>query len=263
MILLTGKENPRIKDAVRLASSAKARREQDRFFCEGLRLVTDAAISGVTLHEGFVTERFCREHPEAVALLEKSGADTVLVSEELMKKLCETDSPQGICAVGTLPVRRCPDRGRFVAFDRVQDPANLGAAARTAEALGVDGILLSADSCDPSNPKALRASMGAFFRLPVRLCPDFCAALREFKAAGGRVYGSVVQGADTLLGQERFPDFCALVIGNEANGIREEVRALCDKHITIPMAGRAESLNASAAAAILLWEMTGRDRHDG
>lgn len=263
MILLTGKENPRIKNAVRLASSAKARREQNRFFCEGLRLVSDAVTSGVTLHEGFVTERFCREHPEAVALLEKSGADTVLVSEELMKKLCGTETPQGICAVGEMAERLCPPRGKFAVFDRVQDPANLGAVARTAEALGVDGLLLSADSCDPANPKALRASMGAFFRLPVRLCPDLCGTLRELKEEGCLLYGAVVRDADTLLGQERFPDFCALVIGNEANGICTGIRALCDKHITIPMAGRAESLNASAAAAILLWEMTRRNHYDG
>ncbi len=253
---LSGAENPKIKAAVRLLTNASERTAQNRFVCEGLRLVRDAVQSGVTLHEVFVTEQLCDQHPNDVDAIAAAAARVYCVTPALMQKLCDTRTPQGICAVGTLPSLDLPQTGKIMVCDRLQDPANLGALARTAEALGIAGVLLSSDCCAPHNPKALRASMGAFFRLPVAVCDDLPQTLCDLRQQGFTIFGSVVRSATCSLTETQFPASCALVIGNEANGVSDAVLEACDQRITIEMAGRAESLNASAAATLFMWEMT-------
>lgn len=253
---LKSAENPKIKDAVRLLTNASHRTAQNRFICEGLRLVRDAVQSGVTLHEVFVTEQFCQQFPDEVARIAAAAAQVYCVTPSLLQKISDTRTPQGICAVGTLPALPLPQHGRLMVCDRLQDPANLGALARTAEAFGIDGLLLSADSCAPHNPKALRASMGAFFRLPTAVCDCLPEALCRLREQGFAVFGSVVRDETCCLTELTFPASCALVIGNEANGVSDAVLKACDQRVTIRMAGRAESLNASAAATVFMWEMT-------
>lgn len=251
---ITSRENPRIKAASALVSSAKERRVRGLFAIEGLRLCTDAVKSGVSVREVYFTESFEASFPEAAALLSDGAQACFSVSESVMDRLSDTSSPQGVFALCETPRKSLPGKGRFLILDRVADPSNLGAAARTAEALGMDGILLSADCCDPFNPKALRASMGAFFRIPCEHTADLSERIKELRRVGFSVFGSVVTGGDDVRRTE-FSSPCALVIGNEANGISDSVRESCTALVNIRMAGRAESLNASAAAAILMWEM--------
>ena len=143
---------------------------------------------------------------------------------------------------------------RSEGLEDIQDPANLGAVIRTAEALGLEGLLLSTGCCDPYNPKVLRASMGGVFRLPLYPVWEMAAAVERLRLAGRRCFACVPDGeAASICSIEwRSEDVC--LIGNEGNGLREATTAACDGRITIPMAGRAESLNAAMAAGIVMWE---------
>ena len=149
-------------------------------------------------------------------------------------------------------VRQRKKNGKYVALENINDPANLGAISRTAEALGADGLILSSGSCDPYSPKALRASMGTLLRMPIFVFGDFAA---EMKSCGLKFYACVPSAADESISNVKFLPGCAVMIGNEANGLTEETKAAAHKKITVPMRGRAESLNAAAAAAIAVWEM--------
>ena len=137
----------------------------------------------------------------------------------------------------------------------MQDPGNLGTILRTAEALGIGRVVLLGDCCDPLSPKALRASMGAVFRLGLSLEPSRQGLFSRLRGEGFRLLASVPDSAALPVTEVDFSQGpCAVFIGNEGNGLSQETIAQC-RRVTIPMAGRAESLNASAAATILLWEM--------
>ena len=146
--------------------------------------------------------------------------------------------------------------GKYLALENTQDPANLGAMARTAEALGIDGLIVSSVGCDPYSPKAQRAAMGSLLRLPVIKADNFTEYLTGLKGRGMRLYAAVLYGNDTLLGDHPFGSGSIVMIGNEGNGLTAGAAALADERLKIPMKGRAESLNAATAAAIILWKMT-------
>ncbi|MBR3961788.1 MAG: RNA methyltransferase, partial [Clostridia bacterium] len=141
-------------------------------------------------------------------------------------------------------------KGRYIALENLSDPSNLGAISRTAEALGISGIIVSGNSCDPYSPKALRASMGTLLRMPVIIVDDFVEFLQ---ASGLKLFACVVRGGKKIT-DVIFSDGAAVLIGNEANGLTDSAISACEK-ITIPMSGSAESLNASVAAAIAMWEL--------
>lgn len=250
-------KNERVKAAAKLSSSAKARREQGLFVLEGLRLCMDVVRSGLRCAELFVSEEFCEKHAAEYEALSAVSDEVILVNDAVLEKLSDTRTPQGVCAVvrmpedGTSPV----DAGaeKLLLLENVQDPANLGAVARTAEALGLGGLLV-AGGCDVYSPKALRASMGALLRLTVEEV-DAVEAVEAAKAAGYATYASTPDAGAVPVTDADFSGPTLVVVGNEANGVTPETMAACSERVTIPMAGRAESLNAAAAAAILMWEM--------
>ena len=179
----------------------------------------------------------------------------VEISSEVADKLAETEHTQGIFCVCKMPEENPTiEAGRFIALDGVQDPSNLGAIARSAEALGIAG-LLAYNCCDVYNPKALRASMGSLLRLPVTVSHDLREDLLLYKAEGFQVLGTVPVDTAAKITETHFTKSSICVIGNEGNGISQGVKQVCDDLVTIPMKGRAESLNASVAAAITMWEM--------
>ena len=147
------------------------------------------------------------------------------------------------------------DKGKYIILENTQDPANLGAIARTAEALGLSGLIVSTNGCDPFSPKAQRAAMGALVRFPLYLSQDISADIKSLQKKEFSVFASVVSDADCNISDVSYDGSCAVIIGNEANGVTEQLKSVADKKITIPMGGRAESLNAAAAAAIIIWEM--------
>ena len=253
---LTSRDNPLVKECVKLLADAKARRKSGRFVVEGARLCEDAARSGVAIEAALITDAAAAKYADRFAVIAAAAKRTYRMSEAIAKVLSDTGSPQGVvclCDVPTAtPLSVRPD-GCYAALENLQDPGNLGTVLRTAEALGVDGVLLSGGCCDLYNPKVLRASMGGVFRMPVQVCAEFTDVLRELGKTMP-VLACVVDADAAPIIAQTFNGAVA-VIGNEGNGLTDAAVAACTHRVTIPMAGRAESLNASMAAGILLWEL--------
>ena len=257
MDIIKSNDNPKVKYAVKLKQNAKFRREEGLFFLEGLRLCLDASRVGICTHTVFYTSKFKTEYGPELATLLETTANAYEVGEGVMNKMSDTVTPQGIISLVKIPEAQSLSAadGLFVALDKISDPKNLGAISRSAEALGVKALILSSDSCDPYSPKSLRASMGALLRLPIFIAPDFVSTLQSLKNDGMTVYSSVVDNSACDIRNITTSNKRVLVIGNEANGVSDEVRDITDMLITIPMFGNAESFNASSAASILIWEM--------
>lgn len=259
---ITSTQNPKIKHVAKLLSSSRERRNEGLFVLEGLRLCMDVVRSGLTAEELYVTEALAQREPEKVKELSAVSKQVFLIDEKISKKLTDTRTPQGIfCVLRTLDkqgdgntIKKMDTTGRYVLLENVQDPANLGAISRTAEALGLSGMIVSG-GCDLYSPKALRASMGALLRLPVLETDDVKRTILQANQNGMKTYASVPSDDAVPITRVEFHDGSLCVIGNEANGVTEETLALCQETITIPMTGRAESLNAGAAASIIMWEM--------
>ena len=252
---ITSKENGLVKLVSALQSSAKARQENGVFVLEGLRLCRDALENGVRFEKLIVSDSAWNRFQAEIAQFAENAEECFQIADSLVSKISDTKSPQGICAVCRM-ASKSPGEinplGRYIALERVADPANLGAVARTAEAMGVSGLLISSDGCDPYSPKALRASMGTLLRLPIFILDNFAENLSK---SGLTLYACVVDQSAAAIGRVAFSDGSAVIIGNEAAGITEQLKQQADQMITIPMRGSAESLNAAAAAAIAIWEM--------
>ena len=177
-----------------------------------------------------------------------------VLPEHVLAAVCDTKTPQGCAAV--LRIRQTPLKdGRLVVLDGVQDPGNVGTIIRTADAAGLDGVLLSSQCADPFSPKVLRSTMGSIFHLPVRVTEDLPGELRAMQSRGTVVISSQLDGRPfygAARGLERF----ALVVGSEGHGVTDEVRQLSELRLKLPMRGRAESLNVAVAAGIMMYELT-------
>ena len=254
--MITSKDNARIKRISALAGSNKKRREEGVILLEGTRLCAEALREDIYVKEMFYTSLVAKSNAELIQNLKQRAEFCDEVSDTVFAKMSDTCSPQGILlSVSFKRQIAVPKEGKFLAFERVQDPSNLGAASRTAEALGFSGLIISNSSTDPYSPKSLRASMGALLRLPIIITDDFKSTLLEYKNKGFKLNGTVVSTNATPINRVNFGENEIAVIGNEASGMTEEIKSVCDRLITIPMSGRAESLNAAAAAGIVMWEM--------
>lgn len=251
---ITSRENSLIKSICELQRSAKMRRHSDCFILEGLRICMDAFDNGIVFDKLIISKTSLEKHPQEIERFTENSADVVLVPDSLFEKISDTDSPQGILVVAARPKNdlEVKQGGKYIAAENIGDPTNLGAISRTCEALGADGLLLSKGCCDPYSPKSLRASMGTLLRIPVIVLEDF---INDIKSSGLKTYGCVVDKTALPISEVKFADGSAVLIGNEANGLTKETKQLCDTLVTIPMKGKAESLNAAAAASIAIWEM--------
>lgn len=254
--VIQSRTNAKIKDCCRLTASAKYRREQGLFTLEGLRLCADAAQSGCQVQTLFLTADAEEKGGERLKILLKNAQEIYTVTEEVAEKLSDTVSSQGVFAIlQMLPETALAIQkgGKYVVLDTVQNPQNLGAIARTAEAFGVNGLIVGG-GCDRYNPKALRASMGSLLRLPVFETEDLAATVREIGKTVPTFATVPDCTAESICAQD-FSGGAAAIIGNEGNGVREAVLSAAQKCVTIPMRGNAESLNAAAAATVTVWEM--------
>ncbi len=253
---LTSRENPLVKEMAKLLCDAKARRKSRRFVIEGARLCEDAAKTGVTILSALATASAKERYALQWQAVEAAAKAAYEIAPAVSAHLSETQAPQGmfcLCEMRENAAFTVSPDGIYLALEDVQDPGNIGTILRTAEAFGVDGILLSKGCCDLYNPKVLRASMGGVFRLPLTVCEDFVGTL----AALGQTLPVLASVVDSTAQPVTTAPKCGAVavIGNEGNGMSEAAVAACTHRVTIPMAGRAESLNASMAAGILLWEL--------
>lgn len=245
---ITSRRNP-LLEQVRKLDTAAARRKAGVFLCDSPKLVDEAVRHGVAVT--------CVIAAEGVAFPEGLPEETrrVTVPGDVMASISPLPTPQGLLALCALPQLTAPEAltpGRYVVLDGVQDPGNVGAVLRTADAFGCTGALLLPGCADPYALKTLRASMGAVFRLPL-----YAVRVEELpgllEKAGLPLYGTALRH-DTVDVRSRDLRRCALVIGSEGRGVSAEVLALCHETLRIPMSAHCESLNAAAAAAVLLWE---------
>ena len=248
-MMITSVKNDTVK-LFRSLSSKKGRRELGLHLIEGERLVFDALSSGAVPEKLLV-----REGEEGIVKrLEDLGYSFDIASDQVMDAACDTDTPQGVCAAVRTEEAELPEsfpEGLVVCLDRVQDPGNLGTVIRTADAMGAVGVMLSEGCADAYSPKSVRAAMGSTYHLPIWR-GDLCTLLDLLKNQG---FDAV---CGHLCGETKLPPLSnkrALVIGNEANGVSDEVAAKCFLY-RLPMKGRAESLNAAAAAAILIYKLS-------
>lgn len=263
---ITGFSNPLVK-RVRALRDKKHRRREGLFLAEGLRILTEAREAG-TLPEMLFLARDARPHPLAEALIadvEAAGGDVIATDADILSKISGKDNAQAL--VGVYRDRAVPltalDRNRapiwFVA-QAMRDPGNLGTLLRIGDAVGAGGVILVDDCVDPFSVETVRASMGALFTqaiAPARW-DDFIAWLR---AGPGQLVGtSLNTDADYQSPAYAAPTF--LLIGNEARGLPAAYEAACDLLVKIPMMGKADSLNASVAGAVMAYEVLNQRRRE-
>lgn len=246
--------NAAVKRIVLLQSKEKERREEGVFITEGIRMFEE--IPKDRLEEVYVTEEFLDHTSQTVrGILSRTGYE--IVSNEVMRKMSDTMTPQGVlCTVRAYDYSIddvVKNGSLFVVLDALQDPGNLGTIFRTAEAAGASGIIMSRDTVSIYNPKSVRSTMGTLFRMPFAYTDDLPETIRDMRVRGIRVYATTPEmSKDYTLCDLSAPS--AFVIGNEGAGISEPVMRACDEHISISMEGEVESLNAAVATAVLLFE---------
>lgn len=256
---ILSRDNPKIKHYCKLRDKRSARDNDGLFVLEGARIIADAVKENVPLKTAFYTSDAADKYPETVmSLCDILGDNAYLISREVSAKLGDTASPQGIFAVSerldkTPPLDKIVS-GKFLILNDLQDPGNIGTILRAADAVGISGVYLCG-GCDIYNPKLVRSTMGSLFRVPVCDELSYAEAISLFKNSSVKTYAAVVdKDAESLRGFQ-FPKSCAVVIGNEGNGLTREDADRCDGKITIKMSGSIESLNAASAATIFLWEL--------
>ena len=253
--IITSRGNAHIKLALSVRKSARSRRENGLFFLEGARLCADAVSSGTAVLLCLYTEKAAEKYASLLLPLTEHAATCLCIDESLSGYLAETEHPQGVfclCQARSTEVQFRAD-GRYIALSFVQNPDNLGAIARSAEAFGLDALILEG-GCDPYNPKAQRAAMGSLLRLPILETEDLPALLARCRESGMQVWASTPQADALPVTQADRSGGIVCVVGNEGAGLRDAILQSCTR-VTIPMRGRAESLNAAQASSVLMWEM--------
>lgn len=251
---LTSRKNDIVRRFRELIREKKLRDSEGVFVAEGDHLCAEAVSAGVEIRFALLTERALAKYPDTAKALISAADSHVVISDDIAEYISDTKSPQGLFAEIRRPAAEDTFEGKLLLLDAVQDPGNVGTMIRTAEALGINGVLLSEKCADVYSPKTLRASMGSVFRLPCISC-DLVQKINELRGSGYSVYGAMLDDTAQRLGEIRFGEKSAVVIGSEGSGISDEVKIVCTGALYIPITG-AESLNAAAAASIILWELS-------
>ena len=251
--MITSTQNKKVKQIRQLQSQAKARKAQQAFVVEGVRLCEEAVAAGWGVRECLYSPDLTGRGAALVAALAEKGIAAELAAEHVIKAVSETKTPQGIVMVLDVQPLPLPDAPGFVlVLDCIRDPGNVGSLLRTSAAAGVEAVLVSAGSADIFSPKVVRSGMGAHFRLPVAVLADE-EIIDTCRGWGVQLWASVMdQGAPYTRAALDQP--AAIIVGSEAFGVGEELLRVAEK-LHIPMPGGSESLNAAAAGAILIYEM--------
>lgn len=257
---VTSLSNPIVKDVKALALK-KFRDQQNAFMAEGLKLVIDALDLGWTIKTLiFAKTQLGNQTVESVAARAKAGGALVLeVSEKVLGAITRRDNPQmvvGVFEQKWLPLKDVrPAQGEvWIALDRVRDPGNLGTIIRTADAVGAKGVILVGETTDPFSLETVRATMGSVFAIPVvKASPEaFMSWRRGLKA---KIVGTHLKGSVDYRTVDYSKDATILLMGNEQQGLPDDLAAACDTLIRIPQAGRADSLNLAVATGVALYEI--------
>ena len=251
---ITSTSNSQVKNVIALMKKSKARMEQGLFVVEGIKMFQE-------LPDGWVDQVDVSESFEAAGSMDavRKICDPLVVTDKVFAAMTDTCTPQGVLALVRQPVweleqmislSACPF---FLILEQLQDPGNLGTILRTAEAAGCTGIVMSRDTVDIYNPKVIRSTMGAVYRVPFFYADRLEETVIRLREKGFMIYGAHLHGAVSF----ECPDYkvpCACMIGNEGNGLTEPLASLAHQRIRIPMEGKAESLNAAVSAALIMYE---------
>ncbi len=261
-MFISSKENPRIKQYIKLSASKKARDESGLFVVEGARGCTDIAESA-ELEAVFYTEKAWDRYSKTLDMnaLERVDAEKRhIITDEVADRMSSVDNTQGMFAIAhrldkPFCVEALSSSGRYLVTVNLQDPGNLGTMLRTAAAVGLDGVIMTDNTVDLYNPKVVRSAMGSMPYIDLFIERNVQTALDVLHYASVKTCAAVVSGGKNAR-EFDFSGGCAVVIGNEGRGLSDSVTAECDEKITIQMRGNVQSLNAAIAGTILLWEMS-------
>jgi TrmH family RNA methyltransferase len=247
---------------LRRARAVRDGKTNDLIFVEGLRLCEEALASNLRI-EAVIFSGQLAQKDRAARLIEQLSAtanSSASVSEKLLESISYTKTPQGIVALAARPfgdlesfAQRQPARPLIVLLHETNNPVNVGAILRTAEAAGASGVIATATTADPFSPKALRGAMGSAFRLPVWTSATFAQAIEWCRARGIQVIGADVSGSSVFSNVD-WQKPTAIVVGRESTGLSAEELAMADRTVRIPMKGAAESLNVAVATGVILYE---------
>lgn len=256
--IITSKENPVIRLYQKLSSSKKERLQYGLFVLEGLRIIEDAVSENAGITHLLFTEQAYNKFGDSFFQADLRNARIIVISNELGNKISSTNTTQGIFAICSIPAGtdfKFRQNGRYIVLYGLQDPGNAGMIIRTADALGIDGIIMSG-SCELYSPKVVRATMGSVFRMNI-IIENNTDSLFSLLEANSVISSAAVIDADAEnVMQCGFSGTQAVFIGNEGNGLPYDIAERCSRRITIPMKGSINSLNAAMAAGILMWELS-------
>ena len=255
--MITSTSNPRIKNLVLLGKKAKARKEQGVFLAEGRKMTEEAPKEWI--RELYVSETYLAENKNSLF-----GMEYEVLSDHVMKAAADTQTPQGILAVVSIPKWNFNDLsekedGTYLFLEDIQDPGNLGTMLRSGEAAGITAVIASRGTVDLYNPKTIRSTMGSIYRVPFFMADDFKQTICLMKKQGMKLYAAHLKGS-RLYDEPDYRQKCGFLIGNEGKGLTEETAELADEYIRIPMEGSVESLNAAIAASVLMYEANRQKR---
>lgn len=265
-MLITSKENANIKTLSKLLSGKKYRNEMGVFVVEGMRncidVIKQSEEKKMEIVWAFFTEEAVLNYKNNLdldCLMKLDESKKFTITKELADKISLEDNNQGIFVVAKkLDLMFCEDNldknGKYVVLNHLQDPGNVGTLLRTADAVGVSGIVLTGNCCDLYNPKVVRSAMGSMGRVKIFVEDDFSKVCEVFSKLQIKTLAAVIKDG-IFVTEFDFEKPCAVVIGNEGNGLSEADADMCDEKITIRMNGNIDSLNAAVAGAIILWEM--------
>lgn len=256
--MITSLHNKCVKEVAALLSKKKERDRQGLFVVEGGKMFGEAPeerISRVYIAQGAEKEMYERYGQKL------SGLSCEIVADEVFAKMSDTVTPQGILClvrqqhynIEEILQHDSEKQMLFIMLEDIQDPGNLGTIFRTAEAAGADGVIMSSRTADIYNPKTIRSTMGAIYRVPFLYAEDLSSIIKLLQEKGTAVYAAHL-GADSFYDAYDYQKSTAFLIGNEANGLRDETAGCADALLGIPMEGKVESLNAAVASSILLYE---------
>lgn len=260
--MIASNDNAKVKNVRELNSKHKARVIQSLFVVEGVKMCMEAPIDRI--HQVFVSESFYAEEVNKEMLLNKSpefveGEKLFVVKDSVFEGMCDTKTPQGILTLVAMKDTSFEelfndDTVPFImVLESIQDPGNLGTIIRTAEGAGVTGIIINDKTVDLYNPKTIRSTMGSLYRMKIYESKDIIDTVKKLKSRGIKVYAAHLKGKAQYFEMD-YKGGTAFMIGNEGNGLTDELADMADTYIRIPMEGQVESLNAGIAASILMYE---------
>lgn len=250
MLEIESKNNNLFKEIKKLKEK-KHRIKSNKYLIEGLRFVEEAIKSKVSIDSIIFTESFKEKNPDFFLKINEN-IRLIQMNEALLKQLCSTENPQGIVGVINMQNKELKSGELVVLVDKVQDPGNMGTIIRTAHAAGAAGIVMTKGTVDIYNDKTLRSTMGSIFYIPI-VEDDSLDFVKSLKKEGYKLVVSSLQGKNNFF-EENLQGKVMIAVGNEGNGVSDEVYDIADIKVKIPMPGEAESLNVAVATSIMIYE---------